>query len=130
MRPEQRLYERIKKGMPWVHWQRFEDTLSSGIPDLNGCYQGVEVWIEAKVAKPSGKVAMRPAQVAWLTQRWASGGRAWILVERGDRLRAWQGGYALSLSTYGWDGVEPQAEWPARRTTPWDEVWQTLARPS
>lgn len=126
MGKESNLYARVQKGLPMFHWQRFEDSCSTGIPDLNGCDDGVEVWIEAKVADAKGRVDVRPAQIAWLTRRWAAGGLAWLLVERDDALRLYRGCDAADVALSS-TAVLPWHRWPARRT-PWESVRAYISR--
>jgi len=64
------------------HWQRIETGGTGlGIPDLNGCSDGTEVWIEAKVAT-GWKPTVRPEQVAWLERRYRHGGRVFLAVRQ------------------------------------------------
>jgi len=45
-----------------------ESTTGRGIPDVNICYQGVEVWTELKIFQ-GGRVLLRPEQYAWGVRR-------------------------------------------------------------
>lgn len=72
----------LTANLPQVHWQRIENGgLGRGTPDLNGCFNGVEVWIECKHA-PGWTVIMRAPQVAWLERRFRAGGRCLIAVRQ------------------------------------------------
>jgi hypothetical protein len=60
-----------KEFVKWIHRQfsldhfvRLESTTERGIPDINVCRMGKEVWIEAKI-ETSYKVLLRPEQYAW-----------------------------------------------------------------
>ena len=65
-----------------VHWQAIETWwMGAGVPDLNGCHKGVEVWIECKRAE-SERVEVRPGQVAWGEARTRVGGRVFVAVRR------------------------------------------------
>lgn len=75
-----------------AHVQRFEDKLSSGIPDANVCLNGVEFWLEGKFLadypKRDGtlvKLGLRPEQRVWAKQRIAAGGTVltWARVPDG-----------------------------------------------
>lgn len=71
------LYRLIKRGLPQVHWQRIETgRTGSGIPDLNGCYSGVEAWAELKV-HPS---KLSSLQRNWLNARAKAGGNVWVVI--------------------------------------------------
>jgi hypothetical protein len=78
-----------------AHWQRFEDSLSVGIPDINICYKGKEVWIEAKQFDESKlpkrertpvRIGLSAEQCLWLTQRRMAGGHVAVLLKLG---RTW-----------------------------------------
>ncbi len=68
--------------LPQCHWQAIESPfVSRGIPDMNGCCNGHEFWVENK--KTSGwTVDLRPEQVAWHLRRARAGGRTFIAVRR------------------------------------------------
>ena len=41
---------RVALSLAGGHVQRFEDKLTPGIPDMNVCVQGMEIWLEGKAA--------------------------------------------------------------------------------
>jgi hypothetical protein len=53
--------------------------VSAGVPDLNICVGGIDLWIELKAMK-NGSVKMRPPQKSWHSERFARGGMSWVLV--------------------------------------------------
>jgi hypothetical protein len=68
--------------IPEAHWQRIETaTTGAGVADLNGCYHGIEVWIELKLTA-EWSVALSPFQVSWAERRIRYGGRVYIAVRR------------------------------------------------
>lgn len=71
--------------MKWlknVHWQPIETwSTGQGVPDVNGCSNGVEAWIENKWTK-GWKVDTSPHQIAWIERRVRNGGRVFIAVRR------------------------------------------------
>jgi hypothetical protein len=75
--------------LPYVHWQSIESgATGGGIPDLNGCFAGVEVWIECKRA--TGKTLtrcseIRPTQIAWAERRVRHFGRVFLAIRRHDK---------------------------------------------
>jgi Holliday junction resolvase len=78
---EKELWSVVKGGASDIHWQRIETGgTGRGIPDLNGCRQAIEVWVELKFIKGGFKVGLRPEQCGWLLRRAAVEGRCWILV--------------------------------------------------
>lgn len=71
--------------LPEADWQRIESAgVGRGIPDLNGCRDAVEVWIECK--RTAGWVLdkrnRRRAQVAWHERRLRAGGRVFVAVRQ------------------------------------------------
>lgn len=80
---------------PNAHWQRFEDSLQSGIPDINVCYYGEEYWLEAKLMEVEKlpkksttpiRIGLSAEQACWLEERAAAGGRTAVLLKLG---RVW-----------------------------------------
>lgn len=68
--------------LPEAHWQGIETwSTGQGVPDMNGCLQGHEFWIENKLAK-GWKVNFEPGQVAWAERRIRAGGRVFLAVRR------------------------------------------------
>jgi hypothetical protein len=75
-------------GGPFVHFQRIETMTGAGIPDVNGCAHGRELWLEGKVARycrtQEGGDALcftiRRSQLAWMTKRRQAGGLVWFYV--------------------------------------------------
>ena len=84
-KPETDLWRTIRDGTANfdVHWTRVEAWSLPGVPDLNGCMQGIDFWVELKVltTKSDKKFPKwRPHQVAWQTSRTSVGGLVWNLV--------------------------------------------------
>ena len=84
-KPESKLWKAIRDGtrqLP-VHWTRVESWATPGVPDLNGCYKGIDFWVERKglTTKSDKKFPQyRPHQIAWQTKRTQVGGLVWNLV--------------------------------------------------
>jgi hypothetical protein len=55
------------------------ESMSSGMPDINACMTGLEVWIESKVFV-TGRVLLRPEQYAWGHRRATHGGRVYVVA--------------------------------------------------
>lgn len=122
----------FRKYLPRVHWISVESRLTdSGIPDLNGCLEGVEFWVECKATRGHA-VVMRPAQVGWLARRHRAGGRVLVAVRRrarhADELWLVAGEAAAILRSGGlaalprravlgcWDGGPARWPWTSVRT--------------
>jgi hypothetical protein len=77
----------IQTNLPLVDWARVETwAVGPGMPDLNGCYLGQDVWVECKATYGWMVSRVRIPQVAWLERRARAGGRCWVAVrQRGSR---------------------------------------------
>ena len=65
MGPERKLYQKLKKDIPYISWIRLENLSLSGTPDLLGYNtSGTFFTIELKVTK-SNKVRFSPHQIAF-----------------------------------------------------------------
>jgi len=124
----------FKDHLPKFHWVAIEtgDT-SSGVPDTNGCIDGVEMWIEFKQTS-TNKVSLRPGQVGWIHRRWRHGGRVWVAIRYHhnggpilgpsvDDLIMIYGGHVMELAENGlrlepamisgrWRGGPRRWDWP------------------
>ncbi len=98
-----------------------------GIPDVNLCFKGQEIWIELKVVQ-GYKIDISPQQVAWHFRRWRAGGTTYIMardkvdgVRKGkfDRIHIWPGQRAPEILEYG-----VHAEGGFVFTTPFD--WDAI----
>ena len=65
MKPERKLYEKLKRNIPQISWIRLENLSLSGTPDLLVCNNNGHFFtIELKVTK-SNKVNLSPHQIAF-----------------------------------------------------------------
>lgn len=85
MKEKTHVYELLKNNIRDVDWQRIENVAGTGVPDANGCCQGIEFWSESKIST-NGQYKLRPDQSAWLTRRYNCGGRVFITSREGDCL--------------------------------------------
>ena len=83
-KPESRLWKVLRDGITDVHWTRIESWSSPGVPDVNGCAEFGEFWIELKIIK-NNRVLLSPHQIAWLLTRSRHGGRSFILAREAGR---------------------------------------------
>jgi Holliday junction resolvase len=68
--------------LPRVGWTTIETAaVEPGVPDLNGCFDGVEFWVEMKQTE-GWTVEVKAAQVAWHKLRQSKGGRTFFAVRR------------------------------------------------
>lgn len=115
------IWKAMRAHMPNVHWTRIETTTGNGVPDLEGCFRGVAVWIEIKSVSASGALYLTPGQCAWHTARAKAGGRNYILAANHTTLWLWQGWYADMVRWYHTGGALP-----VHYTGPWPPDWQVL----
>lgn len=80
-----------------VDMTRIENSVGSGTPDVNCCYNGEEFWVELKVAK-SHKVDIKPSQVAWAKRRVEHDGAVYLLVKDQDTLILFEGNDVLDIA--------------------------------
>ena len=83
-KPESRLWNSLRDGLTDIRWTRVESWASPGIPDVNGCAEFGEFWIELKVIK-NNRIKLSPHQIAWHTLRTRAGGRSYILAREAAR---------------------------------------------
>jgi Holliday junction resolvase len=76
---------------------RIENVAGIGTPDVNACHNGVECWLELKVAK-GHQIYFRSAQIVFMTRRVAEGGRVFVLVRYDKILLVLTGKELVSIS--------------------------------
>lgn len=112
-----------------VGWERIENSCGLGTPDLQGCYDGKDIWVELKVEK-RGRVLVSPEQVLFMKRREAHGGRAWIVCLGHDNgvetIRAWRESDARGVRTDGWDYGAPHEWQRTGNSYPWTDIIATL----
>lgn len=83
------------------HIQPIESVTGPGIPDLNGCIEGVDFWIELKYfkkwPKKNFKSKLSEYQKLWLRTRWKNGGQAYYLAQIEKDYLLISGKYAMQL---------------------------------
>lgn len=130
MKPETRFWQRVRPGLVAalpapVHVQRLEPgSAAPGVPDVNICAAGNEIWVENKLVSRGRKVStLTPGQVAWLTRRAKCGGRVWVLCLHAptDAILLWPGSQAAQLLERG-TSLSPSL----LLAPPWD--YESLAR--
>ena len=76
------LRQLFQKYLPEFHWQGVETfSTGQGVPDMNGCVYGIELWVENKLTS-GWKVNFEMGQVAWAERRVRAGGRVFLAVRR------------------------------------------------
>lgn len=98
MKPEQRWWQSIKTNLPSAgdRLDRVENSLSSGAPDVNGCMDSEDIWLELKAPiepKRAGTKLIHGrnhelllSQRNWFARQKQAGGIAFILVRTDKRV--------------------------------------------
>jgi hypothetical protein len=133
------LFQTLKQGVPEAHWTRIETVVGAGVPDLHGCWEGRDAWIELKMFH-GNRISVRTSQVSWHTNRLLHGGMAHFLARRGDELWLLRSNVLVNLAknpqyakTSGSDGKSIEIDIPRmaatkifRKPFPWTEVRDAL----
>ena len=77
--PEAKLWQDVKKGLKDAHLVRIESRVGLGIPDVNGCIDGKDFWLELKVIK-GNSLRLSKFQKAWIYERLRVGGNVFVLA--------------------------------------------------
>ena len=94
--PEAKLWQDVKKALKDAHLVRIENKVGPGIPDVNGCYKGIEFWLELKVIK-GNSLQLSKFQKAWIYERTRVGGKVFVLARplSGSVLKVFEGSNAI-----------------------------------
>ena len=77
---EKSIYKKIKS-FTTGHYNRIENAVSSGMPDVHLCIEGKDYFIEVKeVESIDCQVSLRPAQYLWAVNRMRAGGDVYVLI--------------------------------------------------
>ena len=79
MKPESKFWKLIKENLKDIHWTRFENWASQGVPDCYGIKDGVSIWVELKVIT-SNRIKLSPFQISWNFSHSLQGGRNFIMA--------------------------------------------------
>ena len=97
-KPETVFWEEIRYNIKNVHFQRIENLIGLGIPDVNCCTQGCEFWLELRVG--DGRFPdLSKYQIAWHYRRYVVGGKSFILQKslRRGQLELFEGGQVSDI---------------------------------
>ena len=75
---EYKLFQLIKNNLKNTHFTRIESHTELGIPDVNACHNGQEVWLELK-ANSRKDLGLSKYQIVWMKKRIKHGGNVWIM---------------------------------------------------
>lgn len=72
-------------------YMRIENTTMQGVPDINCCWDGREIWIESKIYYPDYESPLlEKEQFAWGFRRTHNGGTVWVLALWGETIMAYR----------------------------------------
>ena len=97
MKPEQKLYQKLKKNTPNILWSRLETWVTFGLPDLIGYHNSSGFFMVELKIQTGNKIRFSPHQILFHTTR---NKRNFILVEQAPP-RA-----PSSLKLYGSKSIE------------------------
>ena len=112
----------LVKQLPYVHWSCIESHTSVGIPDTHYTYDGVEGFIELKVADKQGNTTIRPSQISWFTRRVGRGGKLQFILIRNDRIDET---ILIKVDGSNIGMVSPTISWPGAQALAW-KLWKGL----
>jgi len=75
---EYKLFQLLKNNLKNTHFTRIESHTELGIPDVNACHNGQEVWLELK-ANSRKDLGLSKYQIVWMKKRIKHGGNVWIM---------------------------------------------------
>lgn len=129
---EAALWAATRKHLRRADLMRVENSVCPGTPDVNGCYRGVEFWIELKkVPRPRRTTTpvriphFTPQQRAWIKRR---GRRAFVLLQVGRAyfLHGPEDVDALGGLTYDEHWQRARLAWSQKEKHRWQEVLKHL----
>ena len=97
MKPEQKLYQKLKKNTPNILWTRLETWVSFGVPDLLGYHNSCGFFMVELKIQTGHKIRFSPHQILFHTLRT---NRNYIIVEQARK----RGPQVLKL--YGSKSIE------------------------
>lgn len=122
-------------------WDRMENGVGVGMPDINFCLNGVEGWIEMK--SPTEPKHMHTPlfgsnhrisqdQKNWFKRQMDAGGRAFILIGTDKRWMLIHGRHVETLNTLTVIEIMAIAEWliqrPVRDPGAWNNLREVLIK--
>ena len=103
MAKESQLWTLVRQHLPKdAHVQRIETGLTGkGVPDLNYCLHGKEIWVELKSIE-GNKSQLSPFQIAWLHKRTKAGGNCFVLIRKNKEIKLYQPENLTELQKLSW----------------------------
>ena len=113
---ESDLWQKLKScSKHLAHIFRIENSIHLGTPDVNGCRNGIDFWIELKYLEKWPKLLkidhFTEQQKIFLVERGRHGGNAFLLVHVGKDFLLFDWPEALQIHTYDRDAAIKNAIW-------------------
>lgn len=118
-----KLKEALSNGKVERRLERVENIVGAGWPDCNGCFSGVEFWIEVKEPtepkRSSTKLfgsnhKLSQEQMNWIKRQLLSGGLAYVYIDTGGWRLLIGGRIADSINDMTLDRLKAEALWIAK----------------
>lgn len=123
-KPEQLVWDRLRSAAGnRILFQRHEDKLSAGIPDLSGVSHGIQFWCELKAEGRGGKICLRQSQLNWMLRRSQFGILCVLLVGHADR--TWSA-CAIDYNTHWFLTESPHVDVVSQHGSTGGDVMQIL----
>lgn len=134
---ERSAYQNFKKNVERVgdRIDRIENCLVLGMPDINCCFDGTEVWIELKspIEPKKGRTPLFGSnhkvsqdQANWMLRQKIAGGRAYFLISTDKRLALLASHFSMSINDMTIDEIIDNASWSAMKPLRDKELWEAL----
>lgn len=130
-------YKTFKANVPQPgdRLDRIENVVVTGMPDINMCIGGTEVWIEQKSPKePVRKTTalfgsnhkVSQEQANWMLRQRKAGGKCYFLISTDKRWMLVGGFLADQLNSMTVDEILDNAVWATTKPVRDKEAWKTL----
>lgn len=137
---EKRAFKKLKENlindMTWRRLERVENVVGAGWPDSNGCFHGVEFWIEIKEpAEPKRTTTplfgsnhkLSQEQMNWIKRQILSGGLAYIYIDTGKWRLLVGGSKADGVNGMTLEELKSSALWFAKVPMKDKNKWEGIA---
>ena len=130
-------YKTFKANVPQPgdRLDRIENVVVTGMPDINMCIGGTEVWIEQKSPKEPKRSStplfgsnhkVSQEQANWMLRQRKAGGKCYFLISTDKRWILVGGFLADQLNNMTVDELLEQASWSTTKPVRDKEAWKTL----
>ncbi len=130
-------YKLFRKNVPEPRDRidRVENVVVDGMPDINACIEGTEVWIEQKSPKEPVRATtplfgsnhrVSQSQMNWFLRHRKAGGKGYFLIVTDKRWILISGVHADSINNMTVDELIEQCTWCTTKPIKEKEQWKHL----